>query len=153
MYNLGIIKEVLSIMNEVIVFVTKHWVLSIGFIGVLIALVINEIRHFSTFKAYSPQELVNKINHEQGKLIDCREPEAFKAGYILGAVNIPQKKLEENQSILNKLKNKSIVLICHQGTDSPKVGKKLRQLGFQEVAFLEGGIQAWKKESLPLERG
>lgn len=141
-------------MDELILFFTKHWILSTAFIGLLVALFINEIRHFSAFKAYSPQEVVNKMNHEQAKLIDCREPAAFKAGHILGAVNIPKQKFEENQAILNKFKAKPIILVCHQGLDSPKMGAKLRKLGFEEVATLEGGLQAWKKEGLPVvERG
>jgi rhodanese-related sulfurtransferase len=73
-------------------------------------LLINEIRHFSSFKAYAPQEIVNKMNHEHAKLIDCREAAAFKAGHILGAVNIPKLKFEESQSILAKFKGKQIIL-------------------------------------------
>ena len=140
-------------MNEVIIFLTKHWMLSVGFAGLVVALLINEIRHFSAFKAYSPQEVVNKMNHEHAKLIDCREPAAFKAGHILGAVNIPSQKFEESQSILTKFKSKPIIVVCHQGTDSPKMGAKLLKLGFENVATLEGGIQAWKKEGLPVEQG
>ncbi len=140
-------------MNDIIIFLTKHWMLSAGLAGLIVALIINEVRHFSAFKAYSPQEVVNKMNHEHAKLIDCREPAAFQAGHILGAVNIPSLKLEESQSILTKFKSKPIIIVCHQGTDSPKMGTKLLKLGYQDVATLEGGIQAWKKEGLPVERG
>jgi rhodanese-related sulfurtransferase len=139
--------------NEVILFLTKNWMLSAGLMGLVVALFINEIRHFSSLKSYSPQEIVNKMNHEQAKLIDCREVDAFKAGHILGAVNIPKLKFEESQSILAKFKGKQIILVCHQGMDSPKIGKKLLKRGFENVIMLEGGIQAWKKEGLPVERG
>lgn len=140
-------------MDEIINFFTKHWMLSAGFAGLVVALLINEIRHFSAFKSYTPQEVVNKMNHEHAKLIDCREPVAFKAGHILGAVNIPSLKLEESQSILSKFKSKPIIIVCHQGTESPKIGAKMLKLGYQNLAILDGGIQAWKKEGLPVERG
>lgn len=140
-------------MDEIILFITKHWMLSLAFAGLLVALLINELRHFSTFKSYSSQEVVIKMNHEHAKLVDCREAAAFQAGHILGAVNIPNQKLEESQSILTKFKSKPIIIVCHQGTDSPKMGAKLRKLGYEDVAMLEGGIEAWKKEGLPVERG
>jgi rhodanese-related sulfurtransferase len=134
-------------------FLTHHWMLSAALLGLMVALLINEIRHFSPFKAFSPQEVVNKMNHEHAKLIDCRGVETFRAGHILGAVNIPSEKLEESQAILNKLKTKVIIVVCDRGLDSPKFSAKLRKLGFSNVATLEGGIQSWKKEGLPIERG
>lgn len=139
--------------NEVVVFLTQHWMVSTGLFALVVALLMNEIRRFSALNTYSPQQVVDKMNHEQAKVIDCREPEAFKTGHILGAVNIPKLKLEESQSILSKFKSKQIILVCHQGTDSPKIGTKLRKLGFEHVSVLEGGIQSWKKEGMPLERG
>ena len=141
-------------MNDIIAFLMQHWMLTAGLASLVVALLINEMRHFSACQAYTPQEVVNQMNHHKAKLIDCREPAAFQAGHILGAVNIPKLKFQDSQGMLSvtQFQNKAVILICHQGTDSPKIATKLRKTGFKEVAILEGGLQAWKKEGLPIER-
>jgi rhodanese-related sulfurtransferase len=55
------------------------------------------------------------------------------------------------RSLINKLpKNKLIVVLCHSGLRGYFAANLLRQQGYTNVAFLQGGLAAWHKEMLPI---
>ena len=46
-----------------------------------------------------------------------------------------------------------MAVTCSDGQTAPLAGATLRDLGYQDVSVLEGGIAAWGKAGLPLETG
>ncbi|MDP9364520.1 MAG: rhodanese-like domain-containing protein [Chloroflexota bacterium] len=44
-----------------------------------------------------------------------------------------------------------VVTVCDLGPMSALAAKTLKEMGFQDVAYLEGGTQAWKEAGLPTE--
>ncbi len=92
------------------------------------------------------------INHKNALVLDVREDEEFKAGHILSSMHIPLGKLGERANELEKYREQPIVMVCRSGVRSGSACGLLGKLGFAQVYTLAGGIMAWQKANLPLEK-
>ncbi len=85
---------------------------------------------------------------EEVVLLDVRsEGEYNNDGRIEGARLIPLDVLEKNLSALPK--EKKIIVYCRSGSRSISASRLLEQHGFK-VYNMNGGINAWRAEGLPL---
>lgn len=98
----------------------------------------------------SPQQATNQVNREEGLFVDLRDEDEYRQGHIAGSVNIPFAKLSERMAELNKYKEKPVVLVCKLGNTTSAAGKTLLGAGFTRVSRLQGGMQGWRNESLPV---
>jgi rhodanese-related sulfurtransferase len=94
--------------------------------------------------------LKEEMENGEIHLVDVREHMEFAGGRILGASSLPLGELEERHSELDH--NKPIYVMCRTGRRSGEAQRKLKALGFTNVINVAGGIEAWKKEALPVER-
>lgn len=83
-------------------------------------------------------------------LVDVRERVEFAGGRVRGAKLLPLNELEQRHSELDH--SKPVYLMCRTGRRSAEAQRKLQALGFSNVVNVTGGIEAWKKAKLPLER-
>ncbi|MFX0098555.1 MAG: MBL fold metallo-hydrolase [Candidatus Hodarchaeota archaeon] len=95
----------------------------------------------------TPEELRNMLDLDDPPyLLDVREPFELKIeGKLDGVDNIPITQLTQKLPTLEKYKNKKIVSICKMGGRAYTAGQILKQVGFSDVVFLEGGMLAWKR--------
>jgi rhodanese-related sulfurtransferase len=84
-------------------------------------------------------------------LVDVREFFEYKKSRIRNAVNIPSSGNVE-YSIDTIAKNSNLFIYCTSGFRSNKIARLFAEKGFVNVFSLEGGITAWKKEGLPVDR-
>lgn len=82
-------------------------------------------------------------------LVDVRSPQEFGQGFIAGSQNIPFIDIMEGRHSLPK--DKPVLLICSIGGRSFAAVQLLQEKGYKEVYNLDGGIQAWRRASLPLQ--
>ena len=89
-------------------------------------------------------ELKEKLDAgEKPVLVDVREAWEFELCNIDGSVNISMSNVEQ---MLNDLKSDDeIVVICHHGMRSFQVASYLEGNGFNNIANLEGGVDAWAR--------
>ena len=81
-------------------------------------------------------------------LIDVCPTNEFKASHIKGAKSIPAEILASEQ--FSPLSSK-VVLYCASGVRSQSAALALnKQAPELEVYTLEGGLQAWEREGLPV---
>lgn len=140
-------------MDVYLAFLKDHWILSSAFITVLLLLIVNEWRHRAFgLKSMSAQELVNIINHANAAVIDVRSADLFNQGHILGAINLPATHFAKELSILNKFKQKPMVLVCATGLEAPKFSKLLLNAGFNQISYLNGGMAAWHSNNMPVSK-
>ena len=78
-------------------------------------------------------------------LIDMRDEYSFEAGHIDGAVNIPQKNLEEDAGSLPK--NKKLIICCRSGIISRETADMLCEKGL-DAYNLAGGYCEWLRLKL-----
>jgi molybdopterin/thiamine biosynthesis adenylyltransferase/rhodanese-related sulfurtransferase len=95
-----------------------------------------------------------KKRTESGKsplLVDVREKDEFKAGFIPGAVHVPRGFLEMQAE--QKLPDKAaeIVVYCAGGTRSAFAAKTLTDLGYTNVWSANPGFVRWKDLRYPVE--
>ncbi|MBF6590385.1 MAG: MBL fold metallo-hydrolase [Ktedonobacterales bacterium] len=88
---------------------------------------------------------------EGALLVDVREPQEYGEGHVPGAISIPQAELAARLAELPR--DRPLLLICHSGARSLRAAQFLRQTGFEQVANVRGGTQAWKAAGRPVEGG
>jgi rhodanese-related sulfurtransferase len=137
--------------NQFVDLITNHWILSTLLSVVLLLLLINEMidKRLGVPKI-SPESTVQWMNREGAVLLDIRGEALFSAGHILGAEHVPSSLLEKRMPALMKHKDKPVVIVCNLGQEAAKIGKTLSNQGFTKVMVLNGGIQAWKAQGLPV---
>jgi rhodanese-related sulfurtransferase len=92
------------------------------------------------------------INHKNALVLDVREQSEYDAGHILSSKLIPMGKLKDRLGELEKYRERPIVVVCRSGQRSASACGLLGKQGFAQVLNLNGGIVAWQKASLPLEK-
>jgi len=84
---------------------------------------------------------------EDIKLIDVREP-AEHADYNIGGVLLPLGKVQTMQiEDIEDFRNDEVVVYCRSGRRSLNAVLVLEQLGFTNVANLEGGMLEWQEKA------
>ena len=95
-------------------------------------------------------------------ILDVNDKEEVeKRGRVKGAVNISLGTLyyKADESVPEDFKdhriqdrNKKVVVTCSLGLCAAIGGKLLKDMGFKDVALLEGGVTKWKEDGYKLEK-
>jgi rhodanese-related sulfurtransferase len=83
-------------------------------------------------------------------LIDVREQNEFDEARVPGATLIPLSEFAQRFEEMPK--DQEIVLMCAGGVRSAQAAQFAAQHGFK-LTNLEGGINAWQAQGLPVEFG
>jgi rhodanese-related sulfurtransferase len=89
-------------------------------------------------------------------LVDVREPAEVAAGAIEGAVLAPRGKLEfcadprspDHHEAFER--SRRVIVYSSAGRRSALAARSLQELGYADVAHLEGGVAAWSAAGFPL---
>ena len=96
---------------------------------------------------------VQLINREKAVVVDVCENEEFAAGHVGGAKHIALNQLEERLPQLVKNKTLPLILVCQSGARSGRALAIAKKLGYEKAQSLAGGLSAWKRANLPVEKG
>jgi molybdopterin/thiamine biosynthesis adenylyltransferase len=97
-----------------------------------------------------PAELKARLDTgEPLVLIDVRDPDEYRDGYIEPAINISRGFLEFRIGTAVTDPNSPVVLYCQTGLRSVLAAKALKDLGFTNVVNLAGGYAKWVQSGLP----
>ncbi len=107
----------------------------------------------------TPDQLASEMEAGEAVLIDLREPEErAQNGIIAGAIHAPRGMIEFYADPTNSYHrpefdpNRRTILHCASGGRSALAADTLRQLGYSNVAHLEGGLNAWRDTGHPVEK-
>lgn len=105
----------------------------------------------------TPEQVAAELR-EGALLVDVREPaERAENGVIEGSVHAVRGMLEfyaDPSSAYHRPEfdpDRRVILHCAAGARSALAAVTLAQLGYGDVAHLDGGIKAWKERGLPVE--
>jgi adenylyltransferase/sulfurtransferase len=90
---------------------------------------------------------VNELLSHNGKshvILDVRESDEWRQGHLEGAVPLPRGFLEIKVETAIPDKQTPIIAYCAGGVRSLLAGKILKEMGYQNVASMTGGYNAWK---------
>ena len=85
-------------------------------------------------------------------LVDVREKEEFRGGYLPGAVSVPRGFLEQNIEARVPDKNTLVVTYCAGGSRAFLAAATLRQFGYANVECFGAGFPRWKDSGFPVEQ-
>lgn len=141
-------------MHQYLEFAGRHWQL-VTALGIVVILIIADELHrrARSMHELEPAAAVALVN--RGALIaDCRTEQEYARGHIAGARHIPLAEMtERSRELKRKGKRPKPVLAVGTGSrDAARAATLLRNAGIETVFVLKGGIAAWRKDNLPLER-
>jgi rhodanese-related sulfurtransferase len=136
--------------HQIALFLVSHWQLSGLFLVLLVMLVVEESRAQGGGQNIAPGVLVSLMNRDHAYVIDLRDVSAYGNGHILGAHNISKTDLPSHTNNLPKEDPTRVVLVCQRGQTAMGVFTQLKKQGFKNIAILKGGMDAWRKASMPV---
>ena len=140
-------------MERLVEFAGNHPGLFLALGAIVAALLWTTLRgRFQGYRTVGPVEATQLLNHQDAVVLDIREDQEFREGYIVNSVHIPLGQLKDNLHKLDKYKGRPIIASCRSGSRSQAACVTLGRGGFTDVYNLQGGILAWQNASLPLVR-
>ena len=106
----------------------------------------------------TPEQVAAELAGGDVLLVDVREPgERAQNGAIPGAVHAPRGMLEFYADPASPYHRpefdpaRRTILYCAAGSRSALAADALQQLGYSNVAHLDGGFKGWKESGQPVE--
>ncbi len=141
-------------MQQIMQFISHHWVLVLFAVLAFIWVIVEEARRQAGGStSINPQETIYKMNHEEAIILDIRDSALFVEGHITGAINLPKKELEADVKKLEKYRAKPIIIVCRSGRTAVDALSLLKKNNFDKLYLLTGGMEAWNNAGLPLVKG
>jgi rhodanese-related sulfurtransferase len=144
-------------MERLVDFASHNPLLVTAFAVLLGLFIYTEIRRARRgYREVEPAEATRLIN-DGAVVIDVREPDAYKAGHISGARNHPagliDGRLDDIRRLVKKAHGQPVLVYCDNGVTMARPASLLAhsELG-AEVVCLRGGLNAWRRENLPLKK-
>jgi rhodanese-related sulfurtransferase len=93
-----------------------------------------------------------RIDHEAGRalLIDIRETREHQTGVAQGALLLPMSQLPQKQSLIPKNPDQPVLLICNTQNRSKASLIKLKEQGYQNIRYVDGGMSEWASKGWPM---
>src|SRR5436190_11440919 len=83
-------------------------------------------------------------------LIDVREPHEWDEAHLEGALHVPQGELLDRISEVAPDHAERVVLYCRTDNRSSRAADALRDVGYENVSVMRGGIVDWQEAGLPV---
>lgn len=142
-------------MQEYIAFFQENMILSLVWVGLLVALIMNMVKSATAaYKEISANEVTTLMNRENGVVVDIRAKDEFRKGHITDAVHILPSDIKAGSfGSLENRKSDPIIVVCKTGQTAQESANLLAKAGFEKVNLLKNGLIAWNEANLPLVKG
>jgi rhodanese-related sulfurtransferase len=99
-----------------------------------------------------PNQAQKLVSDKKVVVLDIRTPGEFSTGRIAGARNIDFEAPDFERRIDGLDKSKSYLVHCASGGRSTHSLLLFKKHQFQSIYHLDGGLKAWQKAGLPVEK-
>lgn len=106
----------------------------------------------AAFQDINVEKAQQMIQEEDPLIIDVRTPDEFASGHIEGAQLLDFYSGDFEEGLEKLPKDDTILVYCHSGNRSGKTMARMKELGFEKVYNLEGGMSSWKRTGKPVEK-
>ena len=110
----------------------------------------------SRIENLDPDTVERELQDGDAVLVDIRDaPELEADGAIPGSVHVPRGMLEFRADTTSPYHQTPldpgtrVILHCASGGRSALAAQTLQEMGYEDVAHLDGGIKAWKDAGKP----
>jgi rhodanese-related sulfurtransferase len=105
--------------------------------------------------AVGPADAAAELAARKSVLLDVREAEEWQHGHIDGSVPAPRGLVEffadptspRHKEVLDPAHR--VIVVCASGARASLAALTLKEMGYEDVAVLEGGLKAWMDVGLP----
>ncbi|MEP4078987.1 rhodanese-like domain-containing protein [Haloferula sp.] len=97
-----------------------------------------------------PHSASEQCQGAQKVMLDVRTDVEFAEKHLPNSLHIPLDRLEGSLGQLDPAKHH--YLLCLSGKRASKAADLLAHSGFSNLSVVDGGIDAWEKSGLPIER-
>jgi rhodanese-related sulfurtransferase len=97
-------------------------------------------------------EFPSETRKQNTLLLDARTPAEFEKVHIEGSVLHPLSQLDAAQVAKLAAGKDQCILVCRSGNRARQAAEKLKTSGLAALCILDGGVQAWEAEGVPLNR-
>ena len=108
----------------------------------------------SVYENITPKKAKDMIRANSGNesfiILDIRTPEEYETGYIEGAVNTDYYSDTFRKNLSKMQKNRTYLVYCRSGNRSGKTFEIMKELGFEQVYNMTGGMNDWMAEGFPV---
>lgn len=114
---------------------------------------VNQKGEAKALEMISPKEAQEIISKDSRvRLLDVRSALEYSDSHIKDSINMPIDMLTSKIKDLSE-HSQGYIVFCRTGNRSPMAADMLLQSGIRYVKVMEGGIERWKKERLPIVKG
>jgi rhodanese-related sulfurtransferase len=110
---------------------------------------INELDNERVLTAQESYDLIK--SNPDIQIIDARDDEMFRSGYIKGAINIDAFDCKQLAKLSEFDVTKQYLIYCTTDIRSKKIISLMIQMGFRDLYMMRSGIVEWKAFALPLQ--
>jgi sulfur-carrier protein adenylyltransferase/sulfurtransferase len=98
-----------------------------------------------------PARARQEIERDGALLVDVREPHEWDEAHLAGAKLVPMATVGDRIAELAPDHSRRVILLCRVGNRSARAADTLgAELGYENVASIAGGIEAWRDAGLPV---
>ncbi len=91
-----------------------------------------------------------KLESGHSLVIDIREPQEHATGVAPGMQLLPMRQLASRISEIPNDPKRPVLLICNTQNRSSTTWKFLRDKGYTNIRFVQGGMSEWARRAWPL---
>lgn len=99
----------------------------------------------------SPQEAYAKHNAGELVIVDVRTGVEYAQVHAQNVIHLPLDSFDA-ASVIQQHPGKTIACICKSGKRGGQAAQLLAQAGYDRVANVNGGTEAWEAAGLPVEK-
>lgn len=103
----------------------------------------------------SPKVVCEKMCKGQAKrLLDVRTDAEFRKLRVPGSENVPLQELDPVEYMKSRhvAPSETVYILCKAGVRAERAVEKFIAAGFKNVAVVEGGIEKWGADGLPIDK-
>ena len=102
------------------------------------------------FRRVQPRDAKEMIDRGDAAVVDVREDWEYARDHIANAQHMPLGRIISKPK--DSIQRDDLIFVCEVGQRSAVAAEMAAALGMQRVYNLEGGMTAWRREQLPVER-
>jgi len=105
----------------------------------------------SRIEQLDPADARDELARGDAALIDTREQHEWDEAHLDGATLVPPETVAERIQDVVPDRSQRVLLYCRVGNRSARAADVLEsELGYEDVASIDGGIEAWQQAGLPV---
>src|SRR3954467_7386234 len=98
----------------------------------------------------SPAEAAQELDEGGVVLVDTREPHEFEESHLENGKLVPPGLVRDQIEQVVPDRSQRVLVYCRSGNRSAKAVAEMKEMGYEDVANVEGGILEWQAQGHPV---